>query len=224
MISPRYFLLAENIALFFSDELLEEYTDSELARHIFSSPKSPASCQVFNLPSYLIAKQYRSSELEDALKAIKVASQLGIRCPSVRKTVNKDPNFYLTIKLALQLRRFVKIPRSVTSPTAGSIVTGECRSFYLENRYGLPAHSGPAEFAHFFRFWTNFINPRRAVQEAKQLQAPGLDSPVPLTIKSFVLTHHGLAARNLIVFPSDELWLEVIMALLSRIKDWDGLR
>ncbi|GIK07374.1 hypothetical protein Aspvir_003037 [Aspergillus viridinutans] len=217
------------------EELLEGYTDLELARHIVSSPLCASSSRVFNLSSNFIAKRYEPSEVEDALKATEVASQLGIRCPSVRKMIKTQGNAYtimdrmegttldvvwkelgwfMTVKLGLQLRRFVKILRSVTSPTAGSLATGECRSFWLEDRYGLPANSGPAEIAHFFRFWANFTSMRRAMQASKQPQAP--DSPdytvgVPMTIEPFVLTHHDLAPRNLLLSPSGQLSL----------LDWD---
>lgn len=112
----------------------------------------------------------------------------------------KELGWFMTVKLGL-LRRFVKILRSVTS--------GECRSFWLEDRYGLPASSGPAEFVHFFRFWANFTSIRRAMQVSKQPQAP--DSLVPLTIKPFAVTHHDLAPRNLLVSPSGQLLL----------LDWD---
>ncbi|KAE8306797.1 kinase-like protein [Aspergillus transmontanensis] len=219
----------------FIEELLEGYTDSELAHHIVSSSSCASSSRVFNLSSNLIAKIYRPSEVEDALKATEVASQLEIRGPSVRKVIKnqataytimdwvegstldvvwKEMSWFMTIKLGLQLHRFLKILRSVTSPTAGSLATGECRSFWLEDLYGLPANSGPAEFAHFFRFWTNFMSIRRAMQASKQPQVP--DSPdfivgEPMTIKPFVLTHHDLAPRNLIVSPSGQLSL----------LDWD---
>ncbi|KAF7620275.1 hypothetical protein AFLA_005584 [Aspergillus flavus NRRL3357] len=167
------------MALAFQEELLERYTDLELAHYIASSPSCTSSSRVFNLSSNLIAKIYRTSEVEDALKATEVASQLVIRGPSVRKVLKnrgraytimdrvegttldvvwKELSWFMTIKLGLQLRRFVKILRSVTSPTAGSLTTGECRSFWLEDRYGLPANSGSAAFAHFFRFWTNFTS------------------------------------------------------------------
>ncbi|KAB8222629.1 hypothetical protein BDV33DRAFT_201330 [Aspergillus novoparasiticus] len=183
----------------FQEELLEGYTDLEVAQHIVSSPPP--------------------SEVEDALKATEVASQLGLRGPSVLKVFKNRGNAY-TIMNRVEgttldvLRRFVKILRSVTSPTAKSLATGECRSFWLEDRYGLPANSGPAEIAHFFRFWTNFTSMRRAMQASKQPPVP--DSPdstvgVPMTIEPFVLTHHDLASRNLIVSPSGQLSL----------LDWD---
>jgi tRNA A-37 threonylcarbamoyl transferase component Bud32 len=216
-------------------ELLEEYTDLELAHHIVSSPPCAFPSRVYNLFSNFIAKRYETSELEDALKATEVASQLGIRCPSVRKIIKnrgnayiimdrvegttldvawKELGWFMTVKLGLQLRRFVKSLRSVTSHTAGSLVTGECRSFWLEDRYGLPANSGPAEFAHFFRFWANFTSMRRAMQVSKHPQVPDssdFTDGVPMTIEPFVLTHHDLAPRNLIVSPSGQLWL----------LDWD---
>jgi hypothetical protein len=179
------------MALAFREELLEGYADFELAHHIISSPSCASTSRVFNLSSNLIAKQYESSEVEDALKATEVASQLGICGASVRKIIKNEENAYtimdraegttldvarkelswfMTVMLGLQLRRFVKILRTVTSPTAGSLATGECRSFWLEGRYGLPANSGPAEIACFFRFWANFTSMRRAMQVSKQPQ------------------------------------------------------
>ncbi|PLB54106.1 kinase-like protein [Aspergillus steynii IBT 23096] len=178
------------MTLAFLEEQLEGYTDSELADHIVSSPRCESTSRVFHLSSNLIAKHYKPLELEDALKATEVASQLGIRGPCVRRTIKdqhntymimdriegttldvtwKDLGWFMTVKLALQLRRFVKTLRSVTSPTAGSLATGECRSFWLEDRY------------------------------------------VPVTIEPFVLTHHDLAPRNLLVSPSGQLSL----------LDWD---
>ncbi|KAK6821686.1 hypothetical protein RU639_007854 [Aspergillus parasiticus] len=206
------------MTLAFIEELLVGYTDSELF-----------------ITLYLRRRYYEPSEVEDALKATEVASQLEIHGPSVRKVIKnqataytimdwvegstldvvwKEMSWFMTIKLGLQLHRFVKILRSVTSPTAGSLATGKCRSFWLEDLYGLPANSGPAEFAHFFRFWTNFMSIRRAMQASKQPQVP--DSPdfivgVSMTIEPFVLTHHDLAPRNLIVSPSGQLSL----------LDWD---
>ncbi|KAL2868050.1 uncharacterized protein BJX67DRAFT_380258 [Aspergillus lucknowensis] len=170
--STTYFpYLFEAMASSFLEKLLTEYSDSELAQQIVSSPWCTSSSRVVNLSPNLIAKRHDSSEVEDVIKATEVASQLGIRCPFIRKTIKTERNVYIimdrlegttldvvwkelgwfmTVKLALQLRRFVKMLRSVTSPTAGSLVTGECRSFWLEDYYGLPANSGPAEFAHFF--------------------------------------------------------------------------
>lgn len=223
------------MTLAFLEEQLEGYTDSELAEHIVSSPRCVSTWRVFHLSSNLIAKHYQPFELEDALKATEVGSQLGIRGPCVRRTIEdqydtyvimdriegttldvawKDLGWFMTVKLALQLRRFVKTLRSVISPTAGSLATGECRSFWLEDRYGLPVNSGPGEIAHFFRFWTNFTSMRREIQASKQPQVsntPDSTVGVSMTIEPFVLTHHDLAPRNLLVSPSAQLSL----------LDWD---
>ncbi|RDW93655.1 uncharacterized protein DSM5745_00977 [Aspergillus mulundensis] len=217
----------------FSEELLNEYTDSELIQHIRASPSvDPVVWRTCNLSPHLIAKHYQPSEVDDALLAAKVASQLGIRSTSVRRVIKNEATaftvmdriegttldvvwkklgWFMTLKLGLQLRRFVKILRSVTSPTAGSLATGACRSFWLEDRFELPAHSGRAEFAHFFRFWGNFTSGKRAFQEAKLPRAPDFKDVTPLTIDPFVLTHGDLAPRNLLVSPSGQLWL----------LDWD---
>lgn len=216
----------------FQEDLLKSYTDLELARYIVSSPSCESSSRVFNLSPNLIAKQYDPSEVEDAVKATEVASQLGIRGPSIQRVIKNQENAYaimdriegatldvmwkklgwvMTIRLGLQLRCFINILRSVTSPTAGSIYTGECRSFWLEDRYGLPANSGPAEIAHFSQFWANFTSMRRAMQAAKQGQTPNSTAGLALTIEPFVFTHHDLAPRNLLVAPSGQLSL----------LDWD---
>ncbi|PYH98722.1 hypothetical protein BO71DRAFT_395095 [Aspergillus ellipticus CBS 707.79] len=179
----------------FRDDLLESYSDAELIDHIRSSLASAPHSRAFNLSSKFIAKCFELSEIEDATKAAKVASQLGIRAPSVRRiALNPQEvsafaitdriegatldviwtklSWFTTIRLGLQLRRFVNILRSVTSPTAGSLATGECRSFWLEDRFGLPANSGPKEFTHFFRFWPDFTSMRRAMQIAGQISVP----------------------------------------------------
>ncbi|KAE8342281.1 hypothetical protein BDV24DRAFT_150512 [Aspergillus arachidicola] len=180
----------------FIEELLEGYTDLELAHHIVSSPPCASTSRVVNLSSNLIAKYYEPSEVEDALKATEVIKNQATAYTimdrvggSMLDVVWKELSWFMTVKLSLQLRRFVKILRSVTSPTAGSLATGECRSFWLEDRY--------------------------AMQASTQPQVP--DSPdytvgVPMTIEPFVLTHHDIAPRNLIVSPSGQFSL----------LDWDS--
>lgn len=148
------FYFVKTMASAFREDLLESYTDSELAHYIACLPSCESS-RVFNLSSNLIAKQYQPSEVEDAVKATEVAGQLGIRGPSIQKVIKNEENAYaimdriegvtldviwktlgwiMTIRLGLQLRCFINILRSVTSPTTGSLATGECRSFWLEDR------------------------------------------------------------------------------------------
>jgi aminoglycoside phosphotransferase (APT) family kinase protein len=114
------------------------------------------------------------------------------------------------IKLAVQLRRFIRLLRSVPSSTAGSVATGECRSFWLEDHYNLPARSSPEVITSFIKFWVGFVS----IRQAKKAAAQGSLHPqgyIPPTAKTFVFTHHDLAPRNLLLDPSGQLWL----------LDWD---
>ena len=112
-----------------------------------------------------------------------------------------------TINLALQLRRYVSHLRSMTSLTAGSLATGEFRSFWFQDLFGLPVRSGLEIVADFIKFWAEFVS---IPQEVK---GRGPDHPkyVPPTPEKFVLIHHDLAPRNILVDPSNQLWL----------VDWD---
>ncbi|PWY93549.1 hypothetical protein BO94DRAFT_621935 [Aspergillus sclerotioniger CBS 115572] len=212
----------------FRDDLLQSYPDAELIQYIISSPKSPSSYDVHLLSSKYIAKTCSHAEAEDAIKAMEIAHNLGIRCPRVQRTVaNKLDAHYImnriegttldtiwtklswftTIKLAFQLWRFVRILRSGTSSTAGSLATGRCRSFYLDDKFGVPAQATATDLGEFMRFWGNFRGMRQAMQVAKQGQILTGDEYIPSTTGGFVLTHHDLAPRNLLLDSlGQQLW------------------
>jgi hypothetical protein len=118
--------------------------------------------------------------------------------------------WFMTIKPALQLRCFVKRLRSVTSSTAGSLATGECRSFWLDDRYSLPARSNSQNMALFFRFCGSFTSMRKAMQ-ASGGGAIDFKEQKPLRTETFVFTHHDLAPRNILLGTFGELCL----------LDWD---
>jgi len=211
----------------FEDHLLQSYSESELASHILASPRAAPISSIRLLSSNLIAKHYTPDILEDTIKVIEVARQSGIRAPCIKRIIrhNNDAycimeriqgttledawpklSWFTVIRLILQLRRFVQILRSVTSLTAGSLATGECRSFWLEDRYGLPARSGPKELTHFLTFWAGFVSIRREVKSPAQ----GSVHPkgrIPPTAGIFVLTHHDLAPRNIMIDGAGKLWL-----------------
>lgn len=215
----------------FQDDLLRSYSDTELVSRIHSSP-SPASTRGISLlSSNFLSKFYRPHEAEDMIRATDIACQLGIRVPALKRIVRDGEDTYcvmdripgrtleeawtqlswfLTIKLGFQLRRFIQHLRSVTSPVAGSLATGECRSFYLEDRYGLPARCSSRDMEYFFRFWINFTSMKKAMQTADQPEIPTPEGQM-LSTEPFVFTHHDLAPRNIILSPSDEIW----------ILDWD---
>jgi hypothetical protein len=121
-------------------------------------------------------------------------------------------SWWASIKLALQLRRFIRLLRSVTSPTAGSLDTGKCRSFYLDDYFGLPNHASRENVDYFIKFWVRFSSFPTEMRAAKEnIPRSALKGPVPPMVKSFVFTHHDLAPRNLQLDPAGKLWL----------LDWD---
>lgn len=169
--------------------------------------------------------------MEDSVRAVEIARQLGVRVPSIKRKIEfNDRTFcimeciegttleeawaklgwFASIKLAVQLRHAINLLRSVTSSTAGSLATGECRSFWLEDYYGVPARSSPDNITSFIKFWAGFISIRHAIKTAAQ----GLvyfKGYTPPTARTFVFTHHDLAPRNILLDYSGQLWL----------VDWD---
>ena len=215
----------------FQDDLLQSYSETELIRHILASPSLVPISSIHQLSKSLLAKHYEAPLIDDALKAMDTAHRLGIRVPCVKRTIRSGHNvwcimerilgdtleivwsqlsWFATIKLSLQLRHFVRCLRSLTSSAAGSLATGQCRSFYLEDRFGLPARSNPKDITYFIRFWVGFSSIRQAIKAATQapMEPKGR---IPPTAKSLVFTHHDLAPRNLLLDPSGQLWL----------LDWD---
>ena len=171
----------------FQDNLLQSYSETELIKHILASPPLAPISRVHLLSKNLLAKYYEPPLVDDALKAMDTAHRLGIRVPCVKRTIQSGDSvwcimeripgdtleivwsqlsWFTTIKLSLQLRYFVRCLRSLTSSTAGSLATGQCRSFYLEDRFGLPARSSPKDIAYFIRFWVGFISIRQAIKAA----------------------------------------------------------
>ena len=215
----------------FQDDLLQSYSETELMEYILASPPLAPISSVHLLSKNLLAKHYEAPLVEDALKAMDKAHQLGIRVPCVKRTIRSGYNvwcimeripeatlenvwrqlsWFTTIKLSLQLRYFVQRLRSLTSSTAGSLATGQCRSFYLEDRFGLPARSGPEDITYFVKFWVGFVSIRKAIKAATQAPVEP-KGRIPPTAKTLVFTHHDLAPRNFLLDPSGQLWL----------LDWD---
>ena len=214
----------------FDDTFLLNYSEEELFDFSENAPKLSADmfCRVHCLSDKTMALPCSTKRLEDITKVMEVASRLGIRVPQVYRTVARHSDAYIlmaridgstledawaslswltTAKLALQLRRFVANLRSQTSPTAGSLVTGECDTFWFEDRFGLPVNSTPTDFWSYLEFWASFVSIPRAMQNA----ASGVKSPciwwVPPMTSDFVLTHHNLVPKNMVVDRDNQLWL-----------------
>ncbi|KAG6126947.1 hypothetical protein E4U47_007448, partial [Claviceps purpurea] len=73
----------------FDDAKLLSYTDSELYDHINSHPSLPDFSNVVSLSPKYLAKGYENGDMvEDALSAMKFASQLGIPVPHIERVVH----------------------------------------------------------------------------------------------------------------------------------------
>lgn len=212
-------------------ELLQGYCDADLVQRIQKSPRLPHHSRISILSANLIAKIYPFEILQDTIEAMEAARQLGVRVPAIKRIVTSNRKTYLimeridgvtleeawpklgwftTIKFALQLRWFVRLLRSLTSSTAGSLLSGECRSFYLEDRFMLPPKSSPAVITSFIQFWTCFTSIGQAMKSAAQDPVPSTTF-TPVTPNTLVFTHHDLAPRNLLIDRIGQLW----------ILDWD---
>lgn len=209
----------------FDESRLDEYSSPELVRYILASPPvSPSSPRVVLLSPNLVAKKCDSEEhAADEVAGIEVAHQLGLRVPTVKKVVRAKRYAYvimkrirgttlgdawdrmswiMTIRIAFQLRRFVRTMRTQISSTAGSIVSGKCNSIWLEDYYGPPRHATPEKFTAFISFWLHPVTNRKI-----KITPPAHPPFIPPTPKSFVFTHQDLAPRNLLIDENHHLWL-----------------
>ncbi|KAG6160402.1 hypothetical protein E4U11_003985 [Claviceps purpurea] len=215
----------------FDDAKLLTYADSDLINHINSLPWTMDDGRAMPISNNYFAKGYaRKEEIEDAVSAMKFASQLGIRVPRVHRIV-RDVGFHYimdripgttldkawhelgwiaSLRLAFQMRRIVHRLRSVESTSSGTIPTGECTSYFLDDHYGLPLRANCHHINAFLNFWANFAG---FGQEVKKTPAEHAVCPRPVFTSSrpFVFTHHDLAPRNIILDPEGQL----------QIIDWD---
>ncbi|OAX82440.1 hypothetical protein ACJ72_03202, partial [Emergomyces africanus] len=211
----------------FEDQLLSEYDSTTLTHHILESESSKVSSRVFFLSPNLIAKQFLPGEKIDMLDALQLATLLGVRAPSIKRTIETAENVYVvmeriygqtldeawihlgwftTLRLAFQLRQFIHRMRAQTSTTAGSLSNGICTSVWIDDYYGLPSHASPESITVFINFWLNFVPPSRHKQGNHHYKELLSQHHVPL-----VFTHQDLAPRNMIVDERCQLWL----------LDWD---
>lgn len=211
-----YYMAMESI---FDDTKLLSYTDTDLVDYITSFPSLPKFSNIVPLSSKYLAKGYREEDHEDALKAVKFASHLGIYVPRVQRNVRVDDAIYcimdripgatldvrwpelgwfMSLRLAFQLRGMVRRLRSATATLSGSLAGGECGSYFFEDSSGLPPRSSCHHVNAFLNFWANFVTIRHEIRKT-----PGEHAICPKQVFSdcrpFVFTHHDLAPRNIIL-------------------------
>ncbi|KAI1365455.1 ankyrin repeat protein [Xylaria arbuscula] len=208
------------------DEKLLDYNDAQLIHYIKTLPRLPEFRDIILLSSKYLAKAYHGPDMERAVKATEFASALGVRVPRVRRTVSDNGANYcimdriqgvaldtewpklswtMSIWLAFQVRRVIRQLRSVESPTAGCLFTGQCTSFYLDDRFGLPSGASLSQVNSFLNFWLNFDS---IPHEIKKTPSDHSTCPRPLfsTNDTFVYTHHDLAPRNIMIDSANQLW------------------
>jgi hypothetical protein len=209
----------------FDEKSLFSYSHDELSNSIDKSPVLAAN--VYVLSPKLVAKKVVSEVLEDAVKAMEVAHALGIPVPFTRRTIRNDSGAYCimdlieggtleeawsrlswftNIRLAFQLSGFIRQLRWVTSQYAGSLVSGECNSFWLDDRLRIPDRSAPSTITSFFRFWIDFVSIRQAKANASFPPLPST-AWIPSTAETLVLTHHDFAPRNILLNRRRQIWL-----------------
>ncbi|KAK4145737.1 uncharacterized protein C8A04DRAFT_10339, partial [Dichotomopilus funicola] len=168
----------------------------------------------------------------DAKLALLQAAALGIPVPIIKKVIPCETGFELiqtrihgqdlmdvwpsiglfqTIHIALQLRWIVRRMRSVTRSTAGSLGTGICRSFFLDNdAYGIPNHASPTMTSYIVNFWHNHKSFRK--EASKTAEEHRESCPEPTTPEELAFTHHDLVPRNIMIEnKTEKLW----------VVDWD---
>lgn len=96
--------------------------------------------------------------------------------------------------------------RPITSDTAGSIITGNCRSFWLDDGFGLPARATVGNVMGSLAFWTDSRSIRYKYKKSCRDLIVLQESSDPRA-NTFVLTHHDLSPRKILVDTSGDVWL-----------------
>lgn len=222
-----------------TSDAVDALSDDELARLINKTrdsqePSGPGIARCIPLTKRYMVKLYRDSgHLQDVSRAITRAHALGIRTPTIKRSVRAEDGYFECIQsrvhgltlmdawphlsiissfcLAFELRSMVGRRSTITSPTAGSLGTGICRSIWLEEYYGVPSHAPASTIAAIVNFWHNLLSFRKEASKTREQHEEACAGPVS-SKDDLVFTHHDLAPRNIIVEEGTGLpWL----------ADWD---
>ena len=78
----------------FQDALLPSYSDADLTELILKAPRLPGSGSICLLSDNHLVKFCHTYRIEDTMQAVRVARQLGIRAPSVKRVIEVDNHMY----------------------------------------------------------------------------------------------------------------------------------
>ena len=217
-------------------DLVDALSDDQLAEHIQNARlarKGASNASTIPLGNAFVTKTYQKDQIEDISCAVTKAREIGVRAPAIRRIVELDEayveciqerirgptlmdvwhelGFYSTIRLAFQLRSMVGRLRTVISPTAGSLGTGICRSFWLEEYYEMPPRVSASVLTSVINFWHNLVSFRREASKTVVQHKEACTGPLSRRA-DLAFTHHDLAPRNIILEDgTGDLWL----------VDWD---
>lgn len=219
----------------FDENHLDEYSDEQLLDFLLQNkrtPLTPDPCAVSLLSPNLVVKRVATVNLTDGVAAQNLARNLGIRIPEIRRIINHERSAFVimdrvdgmtleqcwselgwiaTVTLAFELRKFVRRMREVTSPTAGGLVTGECKSGWLEDYYGLPLHATPSDVQSFLAFWLQYPQKMPKFYPNQERYRNNM-TLMPSLPTRFVFVHQDLAPRNIMIDKNQRMWL----------IDWDA--
>ena|SRR2546421_11585498 len=82
------------MGLNFQEELLQSYSDADLAGRIQASPRLAPPSSIFLLSANLLAKHYQPNLIEDTVRAMELARQLGVRVPHIKRVIEFHGDAY----------------------------------------------------------------------------------------------------------------------------------
>ncbi|RAL14240.1 uncharacterized protein BO97DRAFT_432929 [Aspergillus homomorphus CBS 101889] len=158
----------------FSEDLLEGYSDTELIKH-----RQKMLWRLWRLPKdldYAVGPTVRRTVYRLFNTYIIVDRTEGNTLDVIWTAVH-DSQAWSTASL------MHKNPAIRHLPNAGSLATGECRPFWLEDKYGLPTRSGPRELNQFIQCWPQFTSMPPVMQVVDQDPMPDATEPIPIGTK-----------------------------------------
>ncbi|KAJ2967918.1 hypothetical protein NQ176_g9435 [Zarea fungicola] len=175
------------------DEIILHGSDAQVQVLILSSPRPNSHGGIVLLSNRFIAKAYRPDCLVDTMKTIEIAHSLGIRTPRLIRSVHCPHVEFLIME------RVEGMTLEDAWPQLGW-------SFWLDDRFGLPARVTAKYVEDFLAFWTDFRSIKQEYRKSSRDHAALKGSP-DLKATTLVLTHHDLAPRNIMIDVSGDAWL-----------------
>jgi hypothetical protein len=208
----------------FDEALLDNYSDEELFEYFERSPPlvTVRTEAVRELSPGLVAKHVcHFVDPRDEAYAMERARSVGVNTPVVRRIAThvEDADEHLlimdrvrgktleqlwphiglweSIRIAWELRRFLRAMASVTSGTTGGLHSGVVRSIHIDAVHGPVPHASPTTFSNYLNWWLTECRPYWCEPRPDLTFSP----------TQHVLVHQDLAPRNLMLDVTRNLWI-----------------